>query len=139
MALIAAELQQRKAEAEVPERKRRIVALLERARELATPQDNLGDVTDNLLRLVYFYQSANQPYQAAILGEHIARTVKSTGGKSAAAGLMALNGYMSAAARSKPIAATRRGSTSRGGGRNAAEDRPRPRRRVGPLPRQGIS
>ena len=101
LAVIGAELRRRKAEAEVPERKRRIIALLERARGLATPQDNPGDVTDNLIRLVYFYQNANLPYQAAILGDYIARTIKSTGGKSAAAGLLALNGYVAASAQIK--------------------------------------
>ncbi len=101
VSLIGLELQRLKAEAEVPERKYRILALLERARELATPQDNPGDVTDNLLRLVYFYQTSNQPYQAAVLGEHIARTIKSTGGKASMAGLMGLNGYVSAAAKVK--------------------------------------
>ncbi len=85
-------------EREIRDRKLRIIALLERARELASDKDTPGDVTDNLLRLVYFYNATDQPHQAAVLGEHIARTVKSTGGKSAAAGLMALNGYLQAAA-----------------------------------------
>ena len=74
---------------------------LERARALASPQDNPADVTDNLLRLVYYYQAADQPYQAAVLGEHIARTARTTGGKSATAGLLALNGYISAASKVK--------------------------------------
>ncbi len=87
--------------AEVGDRKHHVVALLERARELATDKDSPGDVTDNLLRLVYFYQNTDQPYQAAILGEYIARTIKTTGGKSAVAGLMALNGYTNASARIK--------------------------------------
>src|SRR5438552_8021312 len=51
----------------------KVVALLERARDLATEKDNPADVADNLLRLVYFYQLSGQPYHAAILGEHIAR------------------------------------------------------------------
>jgi hypothetical protein len=98
VALVGAELRRLKAEADVPRRRQRVLALLERARELAGPQENPADVTDNLLRLVYFYQAAGQPYQAAVLGEHVARTVKSTGGKSAAAGLLAVTGYMTAAA-----------------------------------------
>ncbi len=87
-------------EEEGKDRKHRVVALLERARELATDKDNQADVTDNLLRLVYFYDKTDQPHQAAILGEHIARTtLKSTGGKAAIAGLMALNGYAIATAK----------------------------------------
>jgi hypothetical protein len=82
--------------ADVQDHKHRVVELLERARELATDKDPPADVTDNLLRLVYFYQTTDQPYQAAVLGEHIAKTIKSTGGKGAIAGLLALNGYMNA-------------------------------------------
>jgi TolA-binding protein len=105
LAAAGTELQRLRAAAEIPERKLRVLALLERARELATPQDNPTDVIDNLLRLVYFYQNSEQHYQAAVLGEHIARTVRTTGGKSAVAGLMALNGYITAAARVKVRAA----------------------------------
>ena len=100
LALLGAEAKRLRAESEIPERKDRILALLERARELASPQDNPGDLTDILLRLVYFYQSANQPHRAAVLGEHVART-KASAGKSATAGLMAINGYMSATAQVK--------------------------------------
>lgn len=85
-------------EQEVRDRKFRIIALLERARELATDKDAPGDVIDNLLRLVYFYNASGQPHQAAVLGEYIARNVRATGGKSAAAGVMALTGYLQAAA-----------------------------------------
>jgi hypothetical protein len=77
------------------------IALLERARELATPADNQADVTDALLRLILFYQLSDQPYQAAVLGEHVAHTVKSTGGKAALAGLLSLNGYIIASRRVK--------------------------------------
>jgi len=78
---------------EVKERKARVIALLEHAREIATDKDTTADVNDNMLRLVFFYQSNDQPFQAAVLGEHISRTIKSTGGKGAIAGVMALNGY----------------------------------------------
>src|SRR5262249_35847020 len=53
---------------------------------------------DVLVRLIYFYQVTDQPFQAAILGEHIARTMKIPGGKPALAGVMGLNGYATAAA-----------------------------------------
>ncbi len=75
------------------------IALLERARELATPADNQADVVNALLQLIYFYHLADQPYNAAVLGEHVARTIKSTGGKAAHAGLLGVNGYISASAR----------------------------------------
>jgi len=101
LAIIGAELRLRKTQAEVAERKIRIVALLEHARSLVTPQENPNDVADNLLRLVYFYQSSDEPSRAAVLGEHIARSVRTARGKSAAAGLMALNGYAGASARIK--------------------------------------
>jgi hypothetical protein len=100
LAFIAAEAQRLRAEADVPERKRRILSLLERAHELAGAQENPGDLTDILLRLVYFYQQANEPHRAAVLGEHLART-RSGGAKSATAGLMALNGYMNASTQVK--------------------------------------
>jgi len=100
LALIAAEAQRLRAEADIPERKQRILALLEHARELAGSQENSGDLTDILLRLIYFYQNANDPFRAAVLGEHFARA-KVSGAKSATAGLLALNGYMSAAAQVK--------------------------------------
>lgn len=87
----------RRLSAEVALRRQRVLELLERARELATDKDPPADVTDNLLRLVYFYQNTGQPHQAAVLGEHIARTTKGVGTKASAAGLMALGGYLGAA------------------------------------------
>jgi hypothetical protein len=78
------------------------IALLERARDLAAPTDNQADVIDVLLRLIYFYQLADMPYQSAVLGDHVARTLKSTGGKAAIAGLLGLNGYVISTSRLKP-------------------------------------
>lgn len=75
------------------ERRLAVVALLERCRELATEKDNPADVSDVLIRLVYFYQISDQPFRAAVLGEHLARTARGPGAKPAAAGAMALNGY----------------------------------------------
>jgi hypothetical protein len=90
--------EEKKKEAEVRDRRLRAIALLERSRELAGPQDSPADVTDVLLRLIYFYQQADQPYQSAVLGEFVARTVKATGGKASLAGLLAINGYVTASA-----------------------------------------
>lgn len=89
------------ARAEVKLARDRVIALLERARELAAPQDSAADVTDVQLRLIYYYQQNDQFYQAAVLGEHVARTVKSTGGKSAVAGLLGVGGYVSASRAAK--------------------------------------
>ena len=76
------------------------LALLERARDLSAPTDSPADVTDVLLRLIYFYQLTDQPYEAAVLGEHVAQTAK-TGGKAAVAGLLGVNGYVTASTRVK--------------------------------------
>ncbi|MDY3561186.1 hypothetical protein R5W23_002448 [Gemmata sp. JC673] len=84
------------ARAEVKRVRDRVIALLERARELAAPQDAPADVTDVQLRLIYYYLQNDQFYQAAVLGDHVAHTVKSTGGKPAIAGLLAIGGYVSA-------------------------------------------
>jgi outer membrane biosynthesis protein TonB len=86
---------------EIKTRQRTVVALLERARELATSQDNPADVADVNLRLIYFYQITDQPYLAAVLGEHMARTTKAPGGKSALAGALGINGYFGATAQIK--------------------------------------
>jgi len=90
-----------KKNAEVKNRQMKTIALLERSRELATPQDNPADVTDVLLRLIYFYQLTNQPFESAVLGEFGAHTIKATGGKAALAGLFGINGYVIASARAK--------------------------------------
>ncbi|MCS6866379.1 MAG: hypothetical protein RMJ56_12515 [Gemmataceae bacterium] len=82
--------------AEINDRRRKVIALLERARALATPQDNAADVTDVLLRLIYFYQLVNDHLKAAELGEQVAQTIKSTGGKAAVAGLFAITSYIAA-------------------------------------------
>ncbi len=84
------------ARAEIKIARGRVIGLLERSRELATPQDNAADVVDVQLRLIYFYQQNEQFYQAAVLGDFVSRTIKSTGGKAALAGLFGLNGYVTA-------------------------------------------
>jgi hypothetical protein len=89
---------------EVADRKYRVVELLEHARSVATDNDSPTDVTDNLLLLVYFYQQTGDPYQAAVLGEHIARSIKTTGGKGATAGLLALRAYATAVGRMPNLA-----------------------------------
>lgn len=76
----------------------KVIALLERARELATDRDPPADVADVLSRLVYFYQISGQPYHAAVLGEHMARR---GGVKAAYAGSLAVNGYASATSQIK--------------------------------------
>lgn len=77
------------------------IALLERARELSHTAENPADVTDVRLRLIFFYQLADMPYQAAVLGDHVARLPKGNNSKAAVAGLMGLNGYVAASARVK--------------------------------------
>ena len=100
-------------EAETKATRLKVVALLERARDLATEKDNPADVADVLVSLIAFYEQTDQPYQAAILGEHIARNMKLPGGKAPLAGSLALGGYFDASAALKltdadALAATRR-------------------------------
>ncbi|MFO0806801.1 MAG: hypothetical protein U0791_27160 [Gemmataceae bacterium] len=92
---------------EIKKRYHAIVALLERAREIATPQDSPADVADVNLRLIYYYQVSDQPHLAAILGEHMARTTKAPGGKSALAGALAINGYFASTSLLKNVGAER--------------------------------
>jgi hypothetical protein len=73
-----------------------IIALLERARELGTDKDSPADVAEVLLRLIYYYQATDQPYRAAVLGEHVARQPRAAGGKGAVAGVLGLTGYTAA-------------------------------------------
>jgi hypothetical protein len=101
-AWIGAELQRRSAALRLPAQRRIVVSLLERAHQLATPQDNPNDVMDNLLRLVFFYLSSGEPQRAAVLGEHIARHLRAPNHKLAVAGLFAINGYLTATAHLKP-------------------------------------
>ena len=101
-ACLGAELQRRSVALRLPAQRRVVVSLLERARQLATPQDNPNDVMDNLLRLVFFYLSSGEPHRAAVLGEHIARQLRAPSHKLAAAGLLAINGYLTATAHLKP-------------------------------------
>ena len=101
-AWLGAELQRRAAALRLPAQRRIVAALLERAHQLATPQDNPNDVLDNLLRLVFFYLTSGEPQRAAVLGEHIARHMRAPSHKLAAAGLLAINGYLTATAHLKP-------------------------------------
>lgn len=80
------------ADAEAADRRLKVVALLERARELAGPADDPADVADAQLRLVVFYQLTGQPDRAAVLGEALARAAR-PGGKPAVAGAVAVNAY----------------------------------------------
>jgi hypothetical protein len=86
-----------KAVEKIKKRQQAIVALLERARNLATDADSKADVTEVLIRLIYFYQVSGQPYRAAVLAEHVARNMKTAGGKSSVAGALGFDSYMSAA------------------------------------------
>lgn len=85
-----------KKEAEIKSRLQKIVAILDRCRQLATAKDDPADVADIQLRLIYFYQASDQPYQAAVLGERVARTIKNTGGKASYAAWLSLSNYLAA-------------------------------------------
>ena len=81
---------------EVKERRQQVVALLERARELATPADSPADLADVNLRLVVQYAQTGRPDRAAVLGEAVARAAR-PGTRPATAGALAVNAYAAAA------------------------------------------
>lgn len=83
--------------AEAKAQSRTLLTLLERARTLATPADSPSDVADVNLRLIRYYLNTDHPYEAAVLGEHLARTTHAPGGRSALAGAYAVFGYSRAA------------------------------------------
>lgn len=85
------------ADAEVKDRRQQVVALLERARELAGPADNPADVADAALRLVVYYAQTGRPDRAAVLGEAVARAAR-PGTRPATAGALAVNAYAAALA-----------------------------------------
>jgi hypothetical protein len=55
-------------------RQARVIAALRRALELAGRGDSPRDVADARVMLVYAYMVNNQPYAAAVLGEHLGRS-----------------------------------------------------------------
>ena len=85
-----------KSEAGVKAARGRLVALLQRARELATPADPAADVVTDQLKLSYQYLTGGDPYQAAVLGEHLARSAKPVPNRTAAAGYLAMSAYLTA-------------------------------------------
>jgi hypothetical protein len=77
---------------ELTERLGKIVACLKRGLFLAGKSDNPKDVTDARLMLAYTYLAAGEPYQAAILAEHLSRSGL-TGRRGAEAAAYALQAY----------------------------------------------
>jgi hypothetical protein len=74
------------------------VAAFERLRKLGTPPEFALDARAAAANLAYAYLLADKPYQAAVLGESVARTDRDPSTASRA-GLIALNAYRSAAAK----------------------------------------
>ena len=87
-----------------PEQKRtqldRVIALLEREKQLPVPKESLRDSLNSQVMLVYTYRVADQPYQAAVLGDYLARSGK--GPTAAKAGLNAMLAYLEAAEKADP-------------------------------------
>ena len=83
-----------------PARAAKGVALFERARTLAG-SDTSRDGSAAALGLVRAYLLADRPHQAAVLGEHLARTLP-PGGPAARAGQLAVTGYLNAAGKLSP-------------------------------------
>ena len=79
----------------------KVVALLERAKSLPAPRDAARELLNTQVRLSFAYLMADRPYQAAVLGDHLARTarVSSLGAK---AGMYAVQAYLAAANKLPP-------------------------------------
>lgn len=89
------------------------VALLERAVAMPVPRDGQRELTDAQLRLAFAYLVADRPHQAAVLGEHLARTAKPAG-MAARGGAYAVRAYLIAAGKLPPDdAAGRKADTDR--------------------------
>ncbi len=72
------------------------VILYERIGQLPIPKDLSRDAADAQVNLVYAYILADRPYQAAILGEHLAKTTRAPA-MASRAGLYAMQAYRQAA------------------------------------------
>ena len=77
------------------------VAVFERLRQLGAPAEFARDAEDAAANLAYAYLLADQPYQAAVLGDSLARTDRDPT-TAARAGLIALNAYLTAAGKLDP-------------------------------------
>jgi hypothetical protein len=101
-AVMSAEVQMYKAsrEAKTPDERAKLmhkaIALYERADQLPVPKDAARDEVDAQVNRAFAYLAAGQPYQAAILGEHLAHTSRASG-PAARAGLYAMQAYLQAA------------------------------------------
>lgn len=72
-------------------------ALYERARALPVPKDADREAADAEVNLVFAYRLSDRPFQAAVLGEHLARTARPADA-AARAGLYAVQSYLQASA-----------------------------------------
>lgn len=105
--LMAAQVQMYRAvkEAQDPkeraERMSKSVALYDRLFQLPVPKEAAGELTNAHVAAVYAYLMADRPYQAAVLGEHLARTSKAAG-PGARAGVYALQAYLATANKLDP-------------------------------------
>ena len=121
-AAMAAQVQLYKAlkEAETPDDRAKqmakAAALYERARALPVPEDASREATDAAVNLVFAYRLSGRPHQAAVLGEHLARTARPADA-AARAGLYAVQSYLQASAGLDPTdAAARRADQDRAEG-----------------------
>jgi hypothetical protein len=80
---------------------KKVIALYERARELPVSKELTKDSLDGQLNLAFAYISSQMPYQAAILGEYLARTVRQPV-MAAKAGYYAMQAYSLSAGKLDP-------------------------------------
>ncbi len=78
----------------------RVIALLEREKQLPVPKESLRDSLNSQVMLVYIYRISGQPYHAAVFGEYLAHAGK--GPTAAKAGLNAMMAYLESVNNSDP-------------------------------------
>jgi len=79
-----------------------LISLLERARFLGSPADSHTDVMNDQINLGAMYLMSDRPYEAAVLGESLARMPRPVASRAAAAGELALAAYLAASAKAPP-------------------------------------
>lgn len=71
------------------------IALLERCRELATPNVPIKDVSEAAVQLAFAYLNGGRVYEAAVLGEYLARFGRPTS-NATKGGFLGVQGYLTA-------------------------------------------
>lgn len=109
-------LRDKKDEKELKEGREVLISLLERARQLATPQDSPADVLNDQITLAVMYLLTGRPQQAAVLAEYLARQPRTIAARAAKAGEIAVIAYLNSSTQipeSEDAAAARKADQDR--------------------------